>query len=63
MHIYINIIYIYIYIYILYLDYFSNEAFKTVGYHGGPTKKICCYRVAKNSLKLDFQDIKFVRTM
>ena len=45
------------------LGEFLNEAFKTVGHHGWPEKKIFCQRVPKNCLKLDFQGIKYLRIM
>ena len=39
------------------VGYFLNETFKTVDYHGWPTKKKNCYREAKNCLKSDFQGL------
>ena len=44
------------------LDYFLNEACKTVG-NNSPQRKLFVRVVAKNCLKLDFQGIRFLRTM
>ena len=44
------------------LDYFLNEACKTVG-NNSRQRKIFVRVVAKNCLKLDLQGIRFLRTM